>query len=515
VSSIPSVWARHGEVRKRNRSPLADRLFVLQSVRLLDVAAMLLVPALVGLSPARLVPTAIPYLFFVGTVELGRRRAPTGVDAVLPWTVLFDGFVVVVAVALTGGFHSPLLFLVFLDVMAVTLVVSYRTGLKLATWCALLLLLAHAASDAGVLAIQTVVSDRVAVVSALTFLFFAVCTAAFSSVNERSLRDVRAQLESLVALGAQLEWAQRHDDVMGALVRYSRERLGFARAAVLVRRGHHWSGVCDDGSATTLLDAQDRATPIISETWSTGTPMLVSSIDDDLLDLVVPHASNVVVAPVAIDDTAFGVAVAEWGGGQESRIPVLTVHAFAEASMHAALALRNADLLREVERLATRDALTGVANRRLFDESLEREIARAARLVTPLSLIVLDVDHFKQVNDSYGHQTGDLVLREVADALVSQTKALDVVARLGGDEFVILLPGCAHDDALGVAERVRRELARRGGNAPMTMSAGVATYPLHAVDGDALVSAADASLYEAKRRGRDCVVGQSDLPVPD
>ena len=305
------------------------------------------------------------------------RQAPERVDAVLPWTVLFDGFVVVAAVAVTGGANSPLLFLVFLDVMAVTLVVSYRTGLKLAIWCALLLLLAHAASDAGILAIGTVVSDRVAAVSAVTFLLFAVCTAVFSSVNESSLREVRSQLESLVALGAELEWAQRHDDVMGALVRYSRERLGFARAAVLVRRDHHWSGVCYDGSATTLLEAQDREAPLVSETWSTGAPMLVSSIDDDLLDLVVPQARNVVVAPVAIDDEAFGVAVAEWGGGQESRIPVLTVHAFAEAAMHAALALRNAELLREVERLATRDSLTGVANRRLFDESLEREVARA------------------------------------------------------------------------------------------------------------------------------------------
>jgi len=242
--------------------------------------------------------------------------------------------------------------------------------------------------------------------------------------------------------------------------------------------------------------------------------MLVGSIDDDLLDLVVPQARNVVVAPVSIDNEAFGVAVAEWGGGQASRIPVLTVHAFAEAAMHAALALRNAELLREVERLATRDSLTGVANRRLFDESLERELARSVRLVTSLSLVLLDVDRFKQVNDSYGHQTGDAVLREVADSLVSQTKALDVVARLGGDEFVVLLPGCDHDDAVRVAERVRGELARRGGNQPITMSAGVATFPQHARDADELVSTADAALYEAKRRGRDCVVGQSELRLP-
>ena len=109
-------------------------------------------------------------------------------------------------------------------------------------------------------------------------------------------------------------------------------------------------------------------------------------------------------------------------------------------------------LLGENERLATRDSLTGLANRRLFDESLQREVARAQRLATPLSLLVLDVDHFKQVNDTYGHQTGDAVLREVSEALVANTKNYDVAARYGGDEFVVLLPGCTREDAMRVAD---------------------------------------------------------------
>ena len=145
--------------------------------------------------------------------------------------------------------------------------------------------------------------------------------------------------------------------------------------------------------------------------------------------------------------------------------------------MHTALAFRNARLLGENERLATRDSLTGLANRRLFDESLQREVARAQRLGTPVSLLVFDVDHFKQVNDTYGHQTGDAVLREVADALVANTKNYDVAARYGGDEFVVLLPGCNRDDAIRVAERVRHGIARAVGEAPVTISAGVATVP--------------------------------------
>jgi diguanylate cyclase (GGDEF)-like protein len=181
----------------------------------------------------------------------------------------------------------------------------------------------------------------------------------------------------------------------------------------------------------------------------------------------------------------------------------MTVQGLAQAAAHTGLALRNAELLLEVERLATRDSLTGIANRRLFDESLERETARSQRLCAPLSLVVFDIDHFKQINDTFGHQTGDAVLREMADALVASTKGFDVAARFGGDEFVLLLPGCARIDALGVAERVRGEVVRRTSSASVTVTAGVATMPDNAVDGERLVSAADAALYEAKRQGRD------------
>jgi len=150
----------------------------------------------------------------------------------------------------------------------------------------------------------------------------------------------------------------------------------------------------------------------------------------------------------------------------------------------------------------------------LFDESLHREVARAQRLDAPLSLLVLDVDHFKQVNDTYGHQTGDAVLREVAHALVANTKNFDVAARYGGDEFVVLLPGCSRDDAMRVAQRVRGEIAHQVGEAPVTISAGVATVPDNAVDAERLMAAADAALYDAKRTGRDRVAasGRSGDP---
>jgi diguanylate cyclase (GGDEF)-like protein len=276
--------------------------------------------------------------------------------------------------------------------------------------------------------------------------------------------------------------------------------------------------VGDDGVAQVLLEVTGRNSPLVWDTLDAGTPRLVRALDDDLLDAALPGATNVVVVPVGADGEDFGVAVGEWGGDGEARIPMLTVQAFAQAATQTALALRNAELLVEVERLATRDSLTGLANRRLFEETLARESARSLRRGSPLSLLVMDVDHFKQVNDTYGHQTGDAVLREVADAIVALTKSSDVAARYGGDEFMVLLPDCVTDDAVRVADRVRAHLDHTVRRAPFTMCVGVATLPTNALDGERLVAAADAALYEAKRNGRDGVAASTrvaDRPGDD
>ncbi|MET0626945.1 MAG: GGDEF domain-containing protein [Acidimicrobiia bacterium] len=487
----------------RDATPVANRLLVLQLVRTLGAFAVLAITAIVGDLDAALAAGVFVYGVLVAASEVYRRRFPAHIGGFVSSAVLLDGAALAAVVSVTGGYRSPLLFLVFLDVLAVTLLVSYRAGLKLATWCALLLLLAHAAADAGIIGLQTLVSDRVAVISAATFLLFACCAAMFSSVNERSLRHSRGQLALLVQLGAELERARHAEDVMGVLVRHTCSRLGFVRVGVLVRRDGSWYGIVDDGRVEALVTLPDRPAPVMWDCWSSSTPVLLRTLDDPLLAAVLPDATNVLVAPIAADDEPIGVVVAEWGGDESARIPTLTVQGLAQAAMHTALALRNAELLIEVERLATRDSLTGIANRRLFDESLSRETARSQRLGEPLSLIVFDVDHFKQINDTFGHPTGDAVLRHVAEALVATTKGFDVAARFGGDEFVLLLPGCSRTDAIGVADRVRAEIVRRATTAAVTISAGVATLPDNAADGERLVSAADAALYEAKRQGRD------------
>ena len=189
-------------------TPLRSRLAVLQLVRVVLAVAVMALPALVGLPGA---PLAVPlaYLLVVGAAELARRRFVPLASGLLSVLVLVDGAFLAAAILLTGGNESPLLFLAFLEVVAVTLLASHRTGLKVAVWCALLLFLGRTAAAAGVLHLSHSGQDRAAALSALALLLFAVGAAAFQSVNERTLRHTGSELAALVDLGSALERAHR------------------------------------------------------------------------------------------------------------------------------------------------------------------------------------------------------------------------------------------------------------------------------------------------------------------
>jgi len=156
--------------------------------------------------------------------------------------------------------------------------------------------------------------------------------------------------------------------------------------------------------------------------------------------------------------------------------------------------------------LSHRDSLTGLSNRRAFEERFHDELARAARYQTPLSILLLDVDGLKQRNDRHGHRAGDLTLVGVAEAIRRGGRRTDVAARWGGDEFAILAPSTGGEEALQLAERVR-ELAASETDGT-TVSVGVQTLEpgREEIAPEALLRAADAALYEAKERGRNRVV---------
>lgn len=166
---------------------------------------------------------------------------------------------------------------------------------------------------------------------------------------------------------------------------------------------------------------------------------------------------------------------------------------------------READALRK---LAGTDPLTGLLNRRSFTGRLHDEVARAARYGKPLSLLLLDLDGLKQLNDRAGHHAGDAALQALARSLRAESRSADLEARWGGDEFVVLAPETGRAEALGLAERIRTTVASLGPGA-VTVSIGVATAePGDGSTAAGLESAADASVYEAKRQGGNRVVGR-------
>ena len=180
------------------------------------------------------------------------------------------------------------------------------------------------------------------------------------------------------------------------------------------------------------------------------------------------------------------------------------------------LSLQTTVDLKIVLRENVTDSLTSIYNRRYLEQRLSEEVDRAARYQAPLSVMMLDIDHFKSINDTWGHQAGDKILSEFRELIKSSVRVSDIVARYGGEEFLILAPSTDAEAAYNLAERIREntekhnfeingsDLEKR--SVCVTVSAGVAQLAAHGITGDQLVNFADEALYRAKHSGRNCVM---------
>lgn len=177
--------------------------------------------------------------------------------------------------------------------------------------------------------------------------------------------------------------------------------------------------------------------------------------------------------------------------------------------------------IKKLEQEVHRDELTGLHNRRHFNYAINQELERTRRSGQPTSLILLDIDHFKQVNDLYGHPVGDLAIQHVANAVIHGLRRLDIACRYGGEEYAIILPSTAVNTAIAVAGRLRQQIVDvplilpEGRQLALSASLGVsaATEQSKDLSSRALVMLADKALYQAKNKGRNCVV--ANLPFPE
>jgi diguanylate cyclase (GGDEF)-like protein len=219
-----------------------------------------------------------------------------------------------------------------------------------------------------------------------------------------------------------------------------------------------------------------------------------------------PDLPSLLVLPLIVHDRPLGTLIlgaARPRAFGESVRPTLEVLA-----SHLAVSLSNARMVQKLETMATTDGLTGLFNKRTLVEAATQKIASAARFERKLSALIVDLDLFKKVNDTHGHDVGDLVIRGLADILKRQKRTTDVVARFGGEEFVLLCEQTDEQGAMLLAERIRDELGKttfraRSANLTITCSVGVATFPEAGRTWEELFKAADEALYVSKRSGRN------------
>jgi diguanylate cyclase (GGDEF)-like protein len=310
------------------------------------------------------------------------------------------------------------------------------------------------------------------------------------------------QLASLAALSSDL----RLGEVLKRITENARNAIGGKEFALVVREGGAMRADRHSGVPEASLCRLEKWTaeregallrgPIVIEDLTEG-PLLAALAEDEEL----PLGSCCAVALVFREE--FQGALIALAHGPEGFLPADTI-ALSTYAAHASIALANARLLEQLERQAAEDPLTGLNNARAFQQACAVELARARRDRVPVALIMLDLDHFKAINDAYGHPYGDEVLCMVADVLRSNVRPHDTVARLGGEEFAALLLGASTEEAFEVAERMRTAIASLPARLGLSTSVGIAVRGREAaLSYDALLAEADEAMYAAKRNGRD------------
>ena len=317
--------------------------------------------------------------------------------------------------------------------------------------------------------------------------------AAQADANQAEARAV--EMERLVTFGQALARALEMDTIRDVVVQHLPKLAGTDEAWVLLRVGAHWQvlvGTVRENRRETERAREHIANRILAPD---GGPLTSDPIATE----------GHLCIPLTVGDHPIGVL-----GIPESAAPSARQRVLVMAAALLAISVRTAQLFNDVRENSVRDGLTGCFNRTHALEVIDTELRRARRSQTPVSLIMFDIDHFKDVNDRFGHLCGDAVLAAVGAKMREVLRGSDLKCRYGGEEFLVLLPETPLEGAKRVADTLRRELSElpiawKDESLAVTASFGVSVAMPAEIDAQAIIGRADAALYRAKDQGRNCV----------
>ncbi|MDO8484532.1 MAG: EAL domain-containing protein [Candidatus Limnocylindrales bacterium] len=505
-------------------SALSDRITYLLGLRLAFAAIVVIGvaarPEVLGAPLSMLAAGSAAYVLASVLGEWARRRASVHGFALLSALLLLDGLYLAAAMYSTGGTQSPMRFLIYLHLVAVSLLASYRTGLKVALWHSLLLFVGLYAQAAqlvpavDVLPGRAIEFDRMPVLYLTSFWLFALATSVFSAINERELRNRRTDLQALVDIGARLDDATDPVHQSQTVLDGLGDRFGFTRGLIVAASEGQMIVLASRG-AVTVPTVAVQPDAIIEKAWDRRELLAIRRLDganNPVLSAALPGAGNLLISPMIADGRPLGAIVVEHRSRSLAGVERRVASVLGQLSAIAALNLRQAALLRHVQDLAERDPLTGAANRRTFHLTLERLLASkrgpaATSGNEGTAVLFIDLDDFKIVNDAFGHAEGDALLVAVTDRIRGSVREGDLVARLGGDEFAIL----TEDDpdlkrSLVMAERLTHDLRAPfvlGENhVNVTASIGIAMARDSSESASDVIRNADVAMYIAKANGK-------------
>jgi diguanylate cyclase (GGDEF)-like protein len=415
------------------------------------------------------------------------------------FTVAAGFFAVTLMLAIANAFYTPLIMIYYIPIV----LSAMRGGHRMTVFFASLL----AVGMFGYFQIGLYLSGQPYPEGTLYILLFLGLSLASGQIGDR-LRRSAVDLSALYETGRALNSTLNVKEIYALIMNIVSMDLAPDVSALFMidsekrlrLEAHRGLG---DAEAQDLVVVSERG--LIGQVAKTQTPMSISEANRRWQLSFAPEINSAMAVPLRIGEKMIGVLMV---GKRTPYVYGYDNLRFLEAlAGQAAISIQNAELYRKTKEWASMDAMTGIYNYRYFAERLDSEWNRAVRYEKPLSLIMIDIDLFKSINDNYGHLCGDEVLREVAKHLKLKTRETDITARYGGEEFVIILPETHYQDTVAVAEKLRESVYNAtfaGGKnkqkIKLTISLGVANYPTTACSKSDLIYQADQALYQAKIR---------------